>query len=133
MHRLRPLAALWIVWIVWIVWITIPLGCVDGAQLARGPADHAARPDDPAAPEAPFAPPPALGASVSASVSADPAAASAADPAAGDVVYTCPMHPEIRSDAPGKCPKCGMTLVPRPRAEGAPGHQHHEHQHGGAP
>jgi len=27
-------------------------------------------------------------------------------------VYTCPMHPEVRSDAPGKCPKCGMTLVP---------------------
>jgi Cu(I)/Ag(I) efflux system membrane fusion protein len=27
-------------------------------------------------------------------------------------VYTCPMHPEIRKDAPGKCPICGMTLVP---------------------
>ncbi len=27
-------------------------------------------------------------------------------------VYTCPMHPEIREKAPGKCPKCGMTLVP---------------------
>lgn len=27
-------------------------------------------------------------------------------------VYTCPMHPEIRMDTPGKCPKCGMTLVP---------------------
>lgn len=26
--------------------------------------------------------------------------------------YTCPMHPEIRQDAPGKCPICGMTLVP---------------------
>jgi hypothetical protein len=26
--------------------------------------------------------------------------------------YTCPMHPEIRLSAPGKCPKCGMTLVP---------------------
>lgn len=24
--------------------------------------------------------------------------------------YTCPMHPEIRSDRPGSCPKCGMTL-----------------------
>jgi Cu+-exporting ATPase len=28
------------------------------------------------------------------------------------VVYTCPMHPEIRSDKPGSCPKCGMFLVP---------------------
>jgi hypothetical protein len=27
-------------------------------------------------------------------------------------VYTCPMHPEVRQSAPGKCPKCGMTLVP---------------------
>ncbi|HEX2674578.1 MAG TPA: efflux RND transporter periplasmic adaptor subunit, partial [Polyangiaceae bacterium] len=27
-------------------------------------------------------------------------------------VYTCVMHPEVRSDVPGQCPKCGMTLVP---------------------
>lgn len=26
-------------------------------------------------------------------------------------VYTCPMHPEIISDKPGRCPKCGMKLV----------------------
>jgi P-type Cu+ transporter len=26
--------------------------------------------------------------------------------------YTCPMHPEIKSDAPGACPICGMNLVP---------------------
>lgn len=25
--------------------------------------------------------------------------------------YTCPMHPEILSNEPGKCPKCGMNLV----------------------
>jgi hypothetical protein len=28
------------------------------------------------------------------------------------VKYTCPMHPEVVMDHPGKCPKCGMTLVP---------------------
>jgi Cu(I)/Ag(I) efflux system membrane fusion protein len=27
------------------------------------------------------------------------------------VVYTCPMHPEVISDKPGTCPKCGMELV----------------------
>jgi len=26
--------------------------------------------------------------------------------------YTCPMHPHILLDAPGKCPLCGMTLEP---------------------
>lgn len=26
-------------------------------------------------------------------------------------VYTCTMHPEVRSDKPGECPKCGMALV----------------------
>lgn len=24
--------------------------------------------------------------------------------------YTCPMHPEVISDKPGQCPKCGMDL-----------------------
>lgn len=27
-------------------------------------------------------------------------------------IYTCPMHPEIRQDHPGHCPKCGMALEP---------------------
>ena len=27
-------------------------------------------------------------------------------------LYTCPMHPEIRQDHPGNCPKCGMALEP---------------------
>jgi len=26
-------------------------------------------------------------------------------------IYTCPMHPQVRADKPGKCPICGMTLV----------------------
>jgi membrane fusion protein, copper/silver efflux system len=25
-------------------------------------------------------------------------------------VYSCPMHPEVTSDTPGRCPKCGMNL-----------------------
>jgi len=27
-------------------------------------------------------------------------------------IYTCPMHPEIRQQEPGECPRCGMSLVP---------------------
>lgn len=32
--------------------------------------------------------------------------------AAAGTIYTCPMHPEIRQDHAGNCPKCGMTLEP---------------------
>ena len=27
--------------------------------------------------------------------------------------YVCPMHPEVTSSVPGRCPKCGMNLVPK--------------------
>ncbi|MFZ5699606.1 MAG: heavy metal translocating P-type ATPase [Pseudomonadota bacterium] len=35
-----------------------------------------------------------------------------AHPAPAGTIYTCPMHPEIRQDHPGDCPKCGMALEP---------------------
>jgi FtsP/CotA-like multicopper oxidase with cupredoxin domain len=38
----------------------------------------------------------------------DPAAMPAG---AGPVTYACPMHPEVTSDTPGRCPKCGMKLL----------------------
>src|SRR4051794_125201 len=37
---------------------------------------------------------------------------SKASATAAPAQYTCPMHPEIRQDPPGTCPKCGMTLEP---------------------
>ena len=27
-------------------------------------------------------------------------------------IYLCPMHRDVRQPNPGKCPKCGMDLVP---------------------
>jgi len=39
-----------------------------------------------------------------------PAAANTATAQAAK--YACPMHPEVTSDKPGKCPKCGMNLEP---------------------
>lgn len=47
-----------------------------------------------------------------------PEAASAALENAGQaspqkgIIYTCPMHPEIRQEGPGNCPICGMALEP---------------------
>jgi hypothetical protein len=35
-----------------------------------------------------------------------------------EVTYTCPMHPEVISNKPGKCPKCGMNLeLVKPKEE----------------
>jgi Cu+-exporting ATPase len=53
-------------------------------------------------------------------------------------LYVCPMHPEIRQDHPGRCPKCQMHLVPEGQVEdqaahahgGHDAHQHHSHDHG---
>jgi Cu2+-exporting ATPase len=43
----------------------------------------------------------------------------------GFMKYTCPMHPQIVKDAPGKCPLCGMTLVPLIKSGGHDGHESH--------
>jgi len=33
-------------------------------------------------------------------------------PAPSGIIYTCPMHPQIRQEGPGACPICGMALEP---------------------
>jgi hypothetical protein len=32
-------------------------------------------------------------------------------PRSRKIYFTCPMHPQIHQDKPGKCPICGMTLI----------------------
>jgi len=41
-----------------------------------------------------------------------PSAPEAPQPMQEGTIYTCPMHPQIRQNAPGNCPICGMTLEP---------------------
>src|SRR5437773_6338300 len=44
------------------------------------------------------------------------------------VVYSCPMHPDMKSNSPGKCPICGMQLIPVSSSSGhAMTHGAHEH------
>lgn len=55
-------------------------------------------------------------------------------PVAADAVYVCPMHPEVTAREPGKCPKCGMKLVPRKADASMDDSSHssgaHAHGHG---
>jgi hypothetical protein len=39
--------------------------------------------------------------------------ATAQDTTKAKTVYVCPMHPEEKSDKPGKCSICGMDLEPQ--------------------
>jgi hypothetical protein len=111
------------------------------------PSDHPARADAPATAFAPepspfdstptYAPP-----SIDGGMTHGPAHGA---PAMGGA-WSCPMHPEVVSDAPGSCPECGMALKPlAPKASvhgehgahsGEPAdereHSGHEpHDHGG--
>jgi FtsP/CotA-like multicopper oxidase with cupredoxin domain len=59
----------------------------------------------------------------------DPAAMPAG---AGPVTYACPMHPEVTSDQPGRCPKCGMKLLavtPGTQEHTPMDHSHMDHSH----
>jgi len=39
--------------------------------------------------------------------------------------FTCPMHPQVVQDAPGKCPLCGMTLIPLSKPKDGATHSSH--------
>ena len=46
-----------------------------------------------------------------------------ADKSSKKTQYTCSMHPEVLSDQPGKCPKCGMKLVKEEAKNEMSGHK----------
>lgn len=51
-------------------------------------------------------------------------AAPAREVPSGEVIYTCPMHPQIRRPGPGNCPICGMALEPETvTTETGPSHE----------
>jgi membrane fusion protein, copper/silver efflux system len=69
----------------------------EGADSHAGHGDHSGHQHEPeTAPEAPSAP---------------------SQPAGASATYSCPMHPEIVREEPGKCPVCGMKLVPKKGAK----------------
>jgi hypothetical protein len=73
---------------------------------------HSGRdPADPTAPEAPLRAPEET--MPSSAPAAAPSSSSSPVSADAGVTYSCPMHPEVQSNNPGHCPKCGMTLVPK--------------------
>ena len=39
------------------------------------------------------------------------------------------MHPEVVSDEPGRCPECGMKLMPARSSVSAAGGHEHDHEH----
>ncbi len=84
-------------------------GCGTEPPQGEIPKDHPAHPGAPATPLAP--------ASTTLSSAQPDLGTEAEEPKPPEFVpapngaYVCPMHPEIRSDQPGRCPKCHMKLV----------------------
>ena len=87
------------------------LSCVTEYSRRMSPADDPSNPSAPASAMSPIAlyeTPPADAAHGIHRPKKPPA-----EPDAGTTtLYACPMHPEVQQTGPGRCPKCGMQLVP---------------------
>lgn len=90
-------------------------GCVGPVQIAPLPYAHPANPEAPAGSLPPLAT--GLNKTEMATGGSQHEMAGHAAPSGGEAKsagkYQCPMHAEVRSDKPGRCPVCGMKLVKR--------------------
>ncbi len=95
-----------------VMCVTILTGCASYTlQLPISTND----PANPNAPESPFAPRPNwLQAEVSVAAEQSPTEPISPThlPTTAPIMYTCPMHAEVVQSSLGRCPKCGMRLVP---------------------
>jgi hypothetical protein len=97
-----------------LITIIVALGASIGACATEpAPRPVALDPSNPAAAES--APPRLASLEQPASIPEGEEPKAPVDAKAGkqEALYTCSMHPEVTSDKPDKCPKCGMTLVPK--------------------
>jgi len=91
-----------------ILYLTLLMGCASQTlQLPISTND----PANPNAPESAFSPRPNL-LQAEAPVTTEQPVTEPTSPIHRPTTYACPMHPEAVQSGPGKCPKCGMRLVP---------------------
>ncbi len=99
------------------------------AGCAAGP-EPAVTPNHPASPRAAEATTPAVATALTTSEPARQpfATGPAAAPSTAAVTYACPHHPEVTSERPGTCPKCGgMKLEPVAKPTSKPAGGAHDH------
>lgn len=91
-----------------VLFVTIFMGCASQTlQLPISTND----PANPNAPESAFSPRPNL-LQTETPVTTEQPVTEPTPLTHPPTAYACPMHPEAVQSGPGKCPKCGMRLVP---------------------
>lgn len=91
----------------------------DRAGLSPGPVSQPASPGAGHEHHGTSAPPVTTSGADTSSMGAPPTT----QPQEATAIYVCPMHPDVVSDAPGKCPKCGMNLVKKQSTGGLAPHK----------
>ncbi|CAN5853412.1 hypothetical protein BH11PLA1_BH11PLA1_12430 [soil metagenome] len=116
-----------------ILLVLLSAGCAAPSMAPPPPDDHPASTNAAAAPMAersrtldipasdPVKPPasPRNGPGITPQAGHEPGEPASAPEVQSDAaLYTCPMHPEVVSKEPGRCPECRMKLVPQQKEGG---------------